>query len=122
MQPGEGKIGLGLRAPGTQHSRRPSHLGGVVKQRGLADPRLAQHHQTAALAVAGVTDQPLDLSAFVLTADQGGTWLIHIQATTQQTDISDTQPGPRPVRAGAATIGKRSGPWPRPGGPVYPAT
>jgi len=91
MQPGEGKIGLGLHAPGPQHGRHgPRYLGGVLKQCRLTDPRLAQQHQTAALAVAGVADQPLDPAAVALTADQSCIWLRHIQPITQQRKISDT--------------------------------
>ena len=49
-QTGERQVRLGLHTGRAQHRHRGSALGGVLEQRGLADPRLAAHDQRLTLA------------------------------------------------------------------------
>jgi hypothetical protein len=73
VQPGESKIGLGVRARGTQHGRSPGPPGSVVTQHGLADPRFSAHHQDAAFAARSHPEQSLDLAALAFAAHQART-------------------------------------------------
>ena len=70
MQPREGQLHLRLDPGRPRHpaSVRPS--GQVVQQRGLADARVAAHHQHPALTGPDRADQPVQHVALAVTAGQ----------------------------------------------------
>ncbi len=82
---GEGQLVLGLDADAAQHRHVARAVGGVLEQRGLADPRLAaQHERGTALAACALKERieggPLGLTpdehlvAILIPTHVGGDW------------------------------------------------
>ena len=65
-----GELHLPLDARGPDDPKVLARLDRVLEQRGLADARLAVHHQHAAVAVARGVQQPLEHRALALPAEQ----------------------------------------------------
>ena len=64
-EPDERHRCLGLDAPRPHHAHVLGARGGVLEERGLADPRLARDDERAAVAPARVVEQPIDTQALL---------------------------------------------------------